>query len=107
MGLGDADWMASVWMEDGSPILAYRFRYHADDKNFDSKDEKHWYELTSEEENSPDSIVETVRYLAKNMADIAGTEVYEFMMADFDSLDDFMEEFRKAPFIEMKTERLH
>jgi hypothetical protein len=43
--LGDADFLAGLEFKDGLFICNYRFRYHVDNKVFDSKDRKNWYEV--------------------------------------------------------------
>jgi hypothetical protein len=111
VGLPDSDWLASIFMEDGKACLVYRFRYHVDDKAFDSKDKKNWYRMEPNTGKSGDveKLVDVVRSMAELMALKAGTEVYELMMENFDDLGAFLKEFQKAPFvtIEMKEERLH
>ncbi len=101
--LSDSDWLASIWREDGRPKLSYRFRYYEDDKSFDSEDRKHWYVLETKDADVHE-LIETIRVLADKMAGMAGSEVYEIMASDFKNIDDFMEEFGKAPFVSMKKE---
>lgn len=109
VGLPDSDWLASIFMEDGKACLVYRFRYHVDDKSFDSKDKKNWYRLEpkSVEEGDLDKLLEVVRSIAGLMAAKADTEVYEIMMENFDDMGAFLEEFRKAPFVTIEEEKLH
>lgn len=111
VGLEDSDWLASIFMKDGKACLVYRFRYHVDDKSFDSKDKKNWYtmEPTAGRDGDLEKLLEVVRSIAGLMAAKSDTEVYEIMMENFDDIGAFLEEFRKAPFvtIEMKEERLH
>jgi hypothetical protein len=104
--LENSDWLASIWMEDGKATMAYRFRYYKDDKTFDSEDEKNWYGVGSTDP-SPDKLVLATRMIADKMAKMAGEEVYELMMADCGSEKAFMEEFAKAPFVDMQQEVLH
>lgn len=107
VGLPKGDWLASVFTEDDKPCLIYRFRYHVDDKAFDSDDEKNWYRLAPKGAGGVDKLVETVRFIAGSMAAGADTEVYELMREDFGDTGAFMEEFRKAPFVTWKEEKLH
>ena len=109
VGLPDSDWLASIFMEDGKACLVYRFRYHVDDKAFDSKDEKNWYRMepASAEEGDLDKLLEVVRSIAGLMAVKGDTQVYEIMMENFDDMAAFLEEFRKAPFVTIEEERLH
>ncbi len=104
--LPDSDWMAGIWMEDGTVRMAYRFRYYVDDKTFDSEDAKHWYAIDSDD-TSPDKMVEMMREIGNKMAASAGNDLYELMMADFDDEHAFMEEFQKAPFIDTQKEMVH
>lgn len=109
VGLSDSDWLASIFMEDGKPCLVYRFRYHVDDKAFDSKDRKHWYQMQPHAADPGDveKLVDVVRSMAEVMALQYDTEVYELMMENFADLNAFMKEFSKAPFVSMQQETLH
>jgi len=49
------DWMACIWNDGERECLQYRFRYHVDDKVFDSDDQKSWYEMTREIQ--PDAVI--------------------------------------------------
>lgn len=109
VGLPDSDWLASIFMKDDKPCLVYRFRYHVDDKSFDSKDEKNWYHMEPNETHAGDldKLLEVVRSIASLMAAKADTEVYEIMMENFADVGAFLEEFRKAPFVSIEEERIH
>lgn len=109
VGLPDSDWLASISMEDGKPCLVYRFRYHVDDKSFDSKDKKNWFRMEPNKGESGDveKLVDVVRAMAALMALKSNTEVYEIMMENFDDMAAFLEEFRKAPFVTIEEEKLH
>ncbi len=109
VGLQDSDWLASIFMEDDKACLVYRFRYHVDDKSFDSKDKKNWYRMEPNEGRSGDveKLVDVVRSMAALMALKSNTEVYELMMENFADLGAFLEEFAKAPFVTIEEEKLH
>ncbi len=109
VGLPDSDWLASIFIKDGKACLIYRFRYHVDDKSFDSKDEKNWYtmEPTSGRDGDLEKLLALVRSIAGLMAAKADTEVYEIMMENFDDMGAFLEEFRKAPFVTIEERKLH
>jgi phage terminase Nu1 subunit (DNA packaging protein) len=109
VGLPDSDWLASIFMENGKPCLVYRFRYHVDDKSFDSKDQKNWYRMEPNEGEAGDvaKLVEVVRSIAGLMAVRGDSEVYEIMMENFADVGAFLEEFKKAPFVSIEEERLH
>lgn len=62
------DWMGSVFRKEGEPwTFLYRFRYHVDEKTFDSDDVKHWYCLKSDsfDDECPARLVESVRFIVK------------------------------------------
>lgn len=48
--------MACVWNDGEREHLQYRFRYHVDDRVFDSDDRKSWYEL-ARDGIRPDAVV--------------------------------------------------
>ena len=60
VALGDGDWLAVLRVEDGKGIIDYRFRWYLDDKDFDSKDIKHFYRATPKEGRDP---LETARFM--------------------------------------------
>jgi len=109
VGMPESDWLASIYMKDDKPCLVYRFRYHVDDKSFDSKDQKNWYQMEPNEADPGDlkKLLEVVRTIAGLMAAQAETEVYELMMEDFADSAAFLKEFGKAPFVSMEEEKLH
>jgi len=46
-GMDGIDWLAVVIKQgDGAWEAIWRFRYHKDDKHFDSNDEKMWYRIS-------------------------------------------------------------
>ena len=45
------DFLGQAQVENGKITAVYRFRYHVDDKAFDSKDNKQWYILGPIEDN--------------------------------------------------------
>jgi hypothetical protein len=94
------DWLAAV--REVEPELkyelTYRFRYHKDDKSFDSKDEKHWYEGTVS--GTRNYVTMTIRSLAKEMRDRSGHyDRYSYELLNDGDLDAFMRKWQDAPFV--------
>jgi len=105
VGLPGSDWLASISKVDGEATLVYRFRYHVDDKSFDSEDRKNWYQCTIPA-SGVERLVDDVRTLAKLMELNGGEEAYELLMEDFDDVDAFMDQFKQMPFVSYQTEKL-
>ncbi len=101
--LPDCDWFASVFMDGDTVRLKYRFRHYRDSKAFDSKDIKSWY---TTEGDDVDELVEVTRRVATKLAIMVESDVYELMMSDFPNTDAFMEELRRAPFINARKETI-
>lgn len=98
------DWLAAAsHIEDDRIAIKYRFRYHADDKTFDSKDVKHWY--TAEVTDPTEDVIKVIRTMAKCVCDREGgdTLYYELLRSECASFEAFMELFIAAPFIHIKT----
>lgn len=66
-GSRPGDWMAMAWREpDGKWYLKYRFRYHVDDRKFNSGDERRWYAFEWKDDAAADieqKITEAVQTL--------------------------------------------
>jgi hypothetical protein len=77
--LPDQDWMAGLReLEPNQKYsFTYRFRYYKDDKAFDSKDVKNWYEGTVN--STRNEAIEAFRFLGKTMEVMATDKLYEFI----------------------------
>lgn len=60
------DWLGYVFQPPGAPWrFEYRFRYHVDDKAFDSKDKKSWYAFAARDrETGPRALIEAAMMIA-------------------------------------------
>ena len=103
VGLPDQDWLASIDLVGDEARLIYRFRYHDDDKAWESEDRKNWYQMQTER---VDELVEITKVLANTLARTVGDTPYELLMADFPDLNAFMDAFSHAPFVSMRQEVL-
>lgn len=94
------DWLAAIREiePDVKYELTYRFRYYEDDKFFDSKDKKNWYQGTIS--GTRNYVVLTFRQVAKALADKAEGSSYEVM--NDKGYDDFMRRFNDQPFVVAK-----
>jgi hypothetical protein len=84
VGWDGCDWMACIRKANGKWRLDYRFRYHKDDKAFDSKDEKSWYSAEPKDGNGEkglEDLIAGVHEVSKAIADSQNTEV-DFLLLD-------------------------
>ena len=78
-GARGIDWLAVVIKQgDGAWEAIYRFRYHVDDKTFDSDDEKHWYKIAPHGANPALYGPEAPAVLVQAMTNIAQKISIEF-----------------------------
>lgn len=103
IGISDKqDWLAGLTEvePDSKYLLQYRFRYHNDDKIFDSKDKKNWYEGTVS--GTRNYCLLSLRNVAQELALRAGGQtVYEILNEG--NMEDFMRRFQDMPFAFART----
>jgi hypothetical protein len=60
------DWLGHVSKQPGEPWrMEYRFRYHEDDKDFDSDDRKSWYAyVNNDPAKGPEELVQALQMVA-------------------------------------------
>jgi hypothetical protein len=96
--LPNQDWMAGLSELEAEKKykLVYRFRYYKDDKVFESKDTKSWYEGAVT--GTRHYCIAAIRMVAKGL-DAAGQNkgVYELLNDDGD-MKKFWRTFQNAPF---------
>jgi hypothetical protein len=95
----EGNWVASIeQVLDGANYeLTYRFRWYRDEKIFDSDDERSGATLRNPE---LDKLIETCRaWVALHAA--RGSKTYELMRGS-DSMQQFFERLRTAPFAHVK-----
>lgn len=65
------DYMACLWLDEKASNwkLVYRFRYHEDDKSFDSNDRKQWHGFSMSLDVPEDELVEKVNLMTSIMID--------------------------------------
>jgi len=95
---GHQDWMAGLReiVPDEKYELTYRFRYYEDDKIFESKDKKNWYE--GEVSGTRSYCIAAVRSVGQMMAKVTagGQKLYE--LVNEGDLAEFGRRFRDMPF---------
>ena len=95
----DQDWMAGLTKVEDGLMLQYRFRHYKDDKVWDSKDEKSWYEGVLH--HPLETVLPVIRALVEHMRELDGEipeeDCYELMMGD-SGLDIFMTRLSQLPF---------
>lgn len=98
------DWMASLREiePDKKYELVYRFRYHKDDKPFDSADEKSWY--SGKVEGTRQYAILGLREAGKQMERVATGKLYEYL--NDKGFDDFWKRFQDAPFVFLRREKI-
>lgn len=105
IGLGDAlDFMGCLKRASAqSPEFHfdYRFRYHRDEKVFDSEDVKHWYHMTARDKTE-EEVLSLTRGIVLDLCAKAkefGTtpQLSEMLYKNYSDFDHFMREFQNHP----------
>jgi len=101
--MNGSDWLGSVWREGNQYVMEYRFRYHVDDKTFDSKDKKNWYRAKiAANTTTEDELISAIRTIVKVMWQVSGGKRYEILMGS-GGAPEMMAELKKWPSISMLT----
>lgn len=103
------DFLASVFRDSGQAFRCiYRFRYYKDDKVFDSKDKKSWYEFRfrrdveeTEAESIIDGMVKTLVDDADFSEGVTGPPVEKIMLHTEDC-EEIMKRLKQIPHFAMK-----
>ena|SRR5215510_11133393 len=91
------DWMIGLRHEGGDKYsFDYRFRYHKDNKIFDSKDEKSWYS-GSGEFKSREAAISSIREMAEHLAQKAGGRCHELVREEDEGIISFMDRMTAMP----------
>jgi hypothetical protein len=108
----NADFLAALTGVKDKPRefhLDYRFRYHRDDKVFDSEDEKHWYHVEFLDIQEDDAIAK-VRDVVLKIGQIPGWDTEEerptldeLLYRDYNDFHRFMEAFQNRPWAYVKS----
>jgi hypothetical protein len=86
------DWLAVILKQgDGAWEAIYRFRFHKDDKHFDSDDERSWYKIAPRADGNPALcgdkapaiLVLSMEHVARNIAAKMGSDL-EYVHVDGD-----------------------
>ena len=93
-------------LPNGKAELVWRFRYHVDDKTFDSKDTKNWYRLESED---PERLLWYQKELMRIARANFNTPVHEIAREEPGDAGTqrMMDEFTVLPGITTKTVAVH
>lgn len=96
-GSVEADWLGIVMKQPDAPWYAlYRFRYHKDDKFWDSDDERSWYKFENHSsETGPEKLVAAIGALAQMCAVRYGGKLHTYDVKG--SGMDAMDVFQNAP----------
>lgn len=77
-GTKGVDWLAVMWRDDDGPwTFQYRFRYHEDDKVFDSKDRKSWYEVKIPGDEPEDEVLGKLNLVARTLTCAMRSNLHE------------------------------
>jgi hypothetical protein len=98
------DWLGYVCKQPGEPWrFEYRFRYHVDDKAFDSEDRKSWYAFTARDpQEGPRKLIEAAMMIAAMTAKRYAGEMHVLDVNG--NGDDAQRMLAEVPWIEMRTE---
>ena len=103
----DADWMCGAWKSFCGPEARYRFRYYKDEKAFNSRDEKSWYDVKPRREAgdhlfTDQEMIDVCSEMAALMAKAnSASEKWE-LIRGASTFEQFVTEFRKLPFAHTK-----
>lgn len=79
----------------------YRFRYHRDDKVFDSEDEKHWYHMSARDKTEDEILAITrdlvLQVCAKDKEFGNNPQLSEMLYRNYNDFAHFMREFQNQP----------
>jgi hypothetical protein len=97
----NADWLGCLAeLPSGKFEIKYRFRYHEDDKHFDSADRRSWYKGTTS--LSREEAIKAIREMVANLNSAGGDgPVYEVMMDD-GGPEVFLERLTAMPFAQKR-----
>jgi hypothetical protein len=95
------DWLAAATeLEPGRLYqLDYRFRYHKDDKFFDSKDEKNWYTMTVH--STREHVIALIRRVANSLLGVGADGPLTEVLNE-GTQEEFMEKFMHLPFVQAR-----
>lgn len=99
------DWMGYISREGDGPFkVEYRFRYYADDKVFDSDDEKHFarVELPDAKEESAEGFLQLMRVLGTVGREQQGFSEMEIVYVRGRGIENFKEKTKDVPWMHMK-----
>jgi hypothetical protein len=107
-GMDGMDWLAVVIKQgDGAWEAIWRFRYHKDDKHFDSNDEKLWYRISPQApgaalraDTAPAVLVQSMNKIAAEISKKMETKV-EYIAVNGDG-HKAAEALSKASFAQVK-----
>lgn len=103
MGNEYLDWMFMLFKNKGENFFRanYRFRYHKDDKIFDSDDEKHWYSIVYKEDAIEDDLILKTHVVAKQLGVMLELEP-EYVPIKSDAPDALYEALKDKPWAHMR-----
>ncbi len=101
-GNEDVDWMMTVYRKKGEKNFRgeYRFRYHVDDKNFDSDDVKHWTDIDFKDNSEEDIVMKT--HLIANELGVQMGQKTEFVSVRSDDPEVFFNALKDKPWAHIK-----
>ena len=102
LGYGTDDLLMHLEKAGDNFKLTYRFRYYRDDKTHDSQDIKNWYEAILSGETE-ESVIEHMHRVINLAAKVRKPDEYHELLMSNKTVDQFMEEFMKLPFVHAKT----
>jgi hypothetical protein len=96
----NGDWMAHLEARDGGGCkITYRFRYYEGRQVWDGNDRKSWYRF---EGDDIEATIAATREAAQKMKELGKGKLWE-LIRGAGSLEGFMKEFFRLPFVHTKT----
>jgi hypothetical protein len=97
------DWLCAIREiePDSKYEITYRFRYYSDNKIFDSKDRKNWYQGITTQTRA--YTIDFMRGLAQTVHAASKIETPMYELLNDSGFEEFERKFKDAPFVHMRT----
>jgi len=107
LSLDNSDLLFSLNDEEDKYKVQYRFRYYEDDKTHDSDDRKSWYEgVIYKKDMTLAEAIEATEKTFTTFSRLTANEPTSLIKGDM-TYEEFMEEFKKLPFVHTESHPVH
>lgn len=104
VAMSGSDWLAHLRrQDDGTFEFVYRFRYHADDRVFDSTDRKSWTRVVTKRGEPETHAIDIARFTFHRLIGVTGASRHWELMRGERPVDDFLLMLGRLPGMHVKT----